>query len=102
MPHDQLRNPHYKYASTLSWNDNCLANVPTIYNQTEYDAFLEELPGQKFTLDQQCEQINGPGAEYCGVSTDIAESKHFILQFLSFQHTVLCSENNQIVCTYSN
>ena len=50
-----------------SWNDNCLLNVPTLYNETEYNIFLDELPGQKYSLDEQCSQINGPGAVYCGV-----------------------------------
>ena len=42
-------------------------NVPVLYNETEYNIFLDELPGQKYSLDEQCAQINGPGAVFCGV-----------------------------------
>ena len=46
---------------------NCMLNVPTLYDATEYNTHLSELPGTRYTLDEQCAQLLGTGSKYCGV-----------------------------------
>ncbi len=45
-----------------------MTNTGTVYNQTAYDIYLSVIPGQKYNLNVQCVQINGPGSYFCGVS----------------------------------
>ena len=58
---------YYMYFKN-SAGSNCLTNVPTLYNETEYQSSLATLPGQRFTLNDMCALVHGQGSVYCGVS----------------------------------
>ncbi len=45
-----------------------MTNAGKVYRQTAYDIYLEVMPGQKYSLNVQCIQLNGPGSYFCGVS----------------------------------
>ena len=36
-----------------------MVNDSAVYNATEYETFLRDLPGQKYSLDQQCQDLTG-------------------------------------------
>ena len=36
-----------------------MINDGVVYNVTEHETFLRDLPGQKYSLDQQCQDITG-------------------------------------------
>ena len=36
-----------------------MINDSAVYNATEYETFLRDLPGQKYSLDQQCQDLTG-------------------------------------------
>ena len=41
-----------------------MLNVPTLYDDTEYKTHLSELPGTRYTLDEQCAQLLGTFSFY--------------------------------------
>ena len=43
---------------------NCLLNDGSVFNTTEYQIHLSNRPGQKYTLDQQCQDITGEESAY--------------------------------------
>ena len=45
-------------------NNNCLTNNGDIYNITEYEEILNDLPGQKYSLDEQCQDLTGDSTAY--------------------------------------
>ena len=56
------------YYYTFSLNVNCLLEESDTSNQLSPSPNLELLPGETFTLDEQCQQIvQHPGSFYCRV-----------------------------------
>ena len=47
------------YCFSKSAGSNCLTNVPTLYDETEYQSSLATLPGQRFTLNNLCALMHG-------------------------------------------
>ncbi|KAK3593454.1 hypothetical protein CHS0354_020219, partial [Potamilus streckersoni] len=44
----------------------CLRNVGVPYDNEEWNGIIKTMPGQVYSLDQQCELIKGPGSRFCG------------------------------------
>lgn len=58
------------YISSLG-SKNCLTDQGDIYDQEEYEEHLKSLPGERYTLDAQCELVQGNGSKFCE-STDMS------------------------------
>ena len=41
-----------------------MENSGEIYNLTEYNQILSDLPGQKYSLDEQCQDLTGESTAY--------------------------------------
>ena len=48
---------------------SCLRNEPTDlhFTDTQWTSYMSELPGQKYNIDQQCQQLLGVQSKHCGV-----------------------------------
>ncbi len=60
-----------------------------MYNQTAFDIYMEDMPGQKYSLDLQCVHINGPGSYFCGVSGYKRLLSCKILPYLKYAYKAL-------------
>ena len=74
----------------LCSNNNCMINDSVVYNATEYETFLRDLPGQKYSLDQQCQDLTGQsGAISAGRLTQVCS-------------TMQCMISSEITSTFTN
>ena len=49
-----------------------MLNDSSVFNETQYQIYLNDPPGQKYTLDQQCEDLTGEiGAISVGLLSDV-------------------------------
>ena len=53
---------------TSSQNMNCLLNEAEHENPGEIEETITGTLGQRYTPDEQCQQIYGPSSFYCAVS----------------------------------
>ncbi|KAL3855283.1 hypothetical protein ACJMK2_014499, partial [Sinanodonta woodiana] len=46
---------------------DCVKKPGNLYNADEYTKFIQQEPGEAYSLNHQCHVILGPGSTYCGV-----------------------------------
>ncbi len=69
-----------------------MLDVPTLYDPTEYNTHLLELPGTLYTLDEQCEQLLGTGSTYCGVNIQL----HQYIEIYYMSHKIAQTQFIQV------
>ena len=59
--------PSFDFESVLFSSSNCLVDQGDYFNKAEWNKHVKSLPGERYTLNQQCELILGEGYTYCEV-----------------------------------
>ena len=54
--------------SFISYGINCMASLSPDFNTTALSEFDDDVAGQVYDADKQCEHILGPGSYFCKVS----------------------------------
>ncbi|KAK3584542.1 hypothetical protein CHS0354_031950, partial [Potamilus streckersoni] len=47
-------------------NKHCVHDEGVVYNENEWNRYMSQQPGEVYSLNEQCEHINGAGSRYCG------------------------------------
>ena len=55
--------------SSATFFSECLLSLTSQYNQTAISTYLQELPGQRYDIHEQCKTAYGENSYYCGVRT---------------------------------
>ncbi|KAL3875282.1 hypothetical protein ACJMK2_038204 [Sinanodonta woodiana] len=57
-------------------NKTCLNNVGDFYDLNEWTQFTSELPGEVFSIQEQCQFAHGYGSTFCGLHTPSYKQLH--------------------------
>ncbi|XP_023932197.1 mucin-5AC [Lingula anatina] len=71
-------------------NINCLLNAAVHFNDSEWDAYMNLPPGQRYPPHEQCRQIYGPLSYYCGGAT--ADANICVRMFCYNPNEASCSQ----------
>ena len=47
---------------------NCLLDTERVFDATEWNGYMAVFPGQKYDVNEQCQQVYNDESYYCGVS----------------------------------